>query len=85
MLCTGVPEEPVPGAVAYKASLLTLAFEVARLSVEKPVGSCEIFLAFCVYCDGTMSPVPENPPVGKWESSSCRSTKVVMGTRGRWK
>lgn len=43
----GVPEEPVPEAVAYKASSPTLALgEVARLSVEKPVGSCDIFLLF---------------------------------------
>lgn len=43
-LCPGVPEEPVPVAVACKALILTLAFEVARLSVEKPGGSC----VFCV-------------------------------------
>lgn len=46
-LGAGVPEEPVPVAVAYKASSPTLALgEVARLSVEKPLGSCEIFLGF---------------------------------------
>lgn len=44
---TTVPEEPVPAAVASKAPSLTLALgEVARLSVEKPVHSCEIFLLF---------------------------------------
>lgn len=49
-LGTSVPEEPVPAAVAYKASSLTLALgEVARLSVEQPLGSGEIFLLFvCV-------------------------------------
>ena len=48
-LGTTVPEEPVPAAVAYKASNLILApGEVVRLSVEKAVGSCVIFLAFCV-------------------------------------
>jgi len=48
-LGTSVPEEPVPVAVAYKASSLTLALgEVGRHSVEKPVGSCETFFACCV-------------------------------------
>lgn len=50
VLGTAVPEEPVPAAVASKAPNLTLPLgEVARLSVEKPVCSCEIFLLFvCV-------------------------------------
>lgn len=47
-LGAGVLEEPAPVAVAYKASSPTLALgEVARLSVEKPVGSCDVFL-LCV-------------------------------------
>lgn len=66
MLGTGVPEEPVPVAVAYKVSSLSLALgEVARLFVEKPVGSCEISWFVCMYCDSTVGPVPEHPPMGK--------------------
>lgn len=85
VLGTGVPEEPVPVTVAYKASSLTLALgEVARLFVEKPVGSCEVFLGgVCVrvYSDSTVVLFQSTYPWGRGVIF-CRCTKVVMGMHG---
>lgn len=81
-LGTNVHEGPVP-AVVCKASHLTQALdEVARLSVEKPLGCCEIFFLYfvCVHPDSTVVPVPEQLPTRRDCHLWARCTKVVLWT-----
>lgn len=50
-LGSNVHEEPVPAVIICKASHLTWALdEVARLSVEKPLGCCEVFFLLFGVC-----------------------------------
>lgn len=82
-LDTNMHEEPVPAVIVCKASHLTWALgEVARLSVEKPLGCCEIFfLCFvCVHPDSAVVPVPEQLPARRDCHLWARCTKVVLWT-----